>query len=431
MKPYSLPEKLEDGRLLVRETYPLLGDYDSNGIRESAFRFTEAAEGEKNLGTLEMTVAEVDIINLNRRFYSKKVFELAIKRAKAPLRENRFLGEVDHPYYGTLEGAAFLFDKVWLEGKYVKASGSILPTDKGRHLKALVDGGVGVQVSTRGYASMTIEKRKMGGVEVEIGVIGEDYEMDGIDFVRVASNPAGRVENESKQESKVMDLNTLKQENPELVAAIEAAAREGYVLASEVDAKIEAAKAEGSQSVKDSDEYKNRVAALASIFEAVKAFFPEALKAVEEKKAEAESTEISTLRATVEELTNSIKAEKAAKEAAEAEAQKTAKAAAVSAKVEELLKDFEYADLVRDELGACETVEAAETLFASRKASIESIAARAVVAPKADEKGAGKVEKQEKAVELSADEKSQLEALNSQRRIAGLAELKALPTKSA
>ncbi|WP_236068153.1 hypothetical protein, partial [Streptomyces brasiliscabiei] len=76
-----------------------------------------------------------------------------------------------------------------MEGDLVKYKGVILPTPDGKILESLLEGGVGVGVSTRGYGSYKVEE--IDGRDVE--VIQDDYRMPGIDFVLDESNPHGAV----------------------------------------------------------------------------------------------------------------------------------------------------------------------------------------------------------------------------------------------
>jgi len=423
----ALKEKLDDGRVLLRETFDMtLGrEFDANGVLRRSCVFTEAANADAGtLGKLEMTVAKTDIINRNGRLYSKEVFELAIGRAQALIAAGNFLGEVDHPWAGSLQGAAIRFTKLWLDGDLVKAEAVILATDHGKHLRALLDGGVGVQVSTRGYATMTTEKRTIDGVDIEIGVVGKDYTMEGIDVVLFASNPAGRVQKHESgdipQEKSPMNLETLRKEHPDLVTAIETAAREGYVAQADVETQVAAARAEGVEAGKNeiTESTKGQLTALAAVIEAVKALVPapaagdkNETETDDSKKVEQLESELKTLRATVE-------AAEAEKTRLANEAKETARVAAVQAALDESLKGYENADLITDAdkaaILAAESADAAKALITSKKESIDIIAARAA-AKKVGESGTGEVAppNEGEKVELSEEDKRA-------RRIAGI-----------
>lgn len=438
------PEQLADGRKLYREALDsaVLGPVDTlsecvrgacsifEGSVKASFRLVEGTIPEGTLGVVEGVAAKSDIINKNRRLYSKEVYELAIGRAQALIKDAVFLGEVDHPGYGSLGGGAFRFTKLWMDEGLVRFEGVILDTDGGRHLKGLIKGGVGVQVSTRGYASATFEKRTINGVEIDIAVIGKDLTFEGIDFVLFASNIAGRVTSAKTESADNADVTTeagmtladIREKHADLVAQIEAAAREGYVAQADVAAQVEAAKTAERAAVVA--ENAANATALAAVLAAVKPLIPA-------QTTEAQAAEVADLRGKLEAVTterNTLASEKQAAETAKQEAERVAEAqrvaaekqAAITAKVDEVLKDYINADLVRDELLKAESVEDVAKLFESRKTLMESAAARAGVKP--GPKGEGKTDQKSPADQTSPAVVD--EVTRRQRKIAGLDESK-------
>jgi hypothetical protein len=440
--PKKYAEKLADGRELFIETFDLgvLGDapeYTEEGVVRRSFRLIEGERQPGTLGCIEGVAAKGGIINKNRRLYSTRVYKLATERAQPMLKGGNFLGEVDHPdWSGSLQGAALRFTKLEMDGDLVKFEANILKTKPGRHLKGLIEGKVGVQISTRGYASSTVEKRTLGGVEVPIIVIAEDLHLEGIDTVLFASNPAGRVTN-ATIESAVADTTTheeqamknvaeLRAAHPALVAELEAAAREGYVPQSDVEAKVTAAKAEGVQAGKtaalESTDIVAQRATVAAVLEALKPHLPAATAAADtknesdaEKLAAKLAAQVETLSATVESLKVENTTAKAATDAA-------ALRVKVSEKVATTLKGHVHADVLRPKLEAAKTVEEVDSLFADQEALIASIAAREKVAGKTGGKGEGKAD----VADPNASNESVDEAVQKarSRRIAGIPEPK-------
>lgn len=413
----QLPESLSDGRVLLRERYDFSRELDASGAPRNSLRFTES-KVRGTLGKIEGTAAKVDIINKNDRFYSKAVYELACSRAMPLLSDNVFLGEVDHPWLGgSLQAAAVRFENVYLDGEFMKFEGVILDTSPGKELKALIGGGVGVQVSTRGYGSSIDQTMLVNGVEKEVSVIQTDYEMEGIDFVLFGSNPAGKVEDDATRgrkpahkETVHMTKDELKASHPELLTSIETAARVGYADAASTEAHCATVIAAAMQESK---------AALAST---LKGFLPESLFVAPADALVAATTENTSLKASVVSLTTELATVKAAlavfeaaKETAVAAESVAAAKTAVKAKCDEVLGTEAlkpYAEVLRADLEACATVEAVEAMVASRRTVIEAIATRAAVVTGG--KGSGKAEGTE------SDTVEYTEAQKQDRKLAGI-----------
>lgn len=385
-------------------------------------RAESAKQTHKGIGFIEFVGGKAGIVNRNRRFYSQTVYELAVERAQGLVESGQFLGEVDHPYGGSLRGAAFRITKLVMDGDLMKSEAIILDTEGGRHLKALLEGGVGVAISTRGYGSAKFEMMKVGGKEMEVAVIQNDFRLEGIDAVLFPSNPAGTISrhenhNPDNKEHPDMTLETLRQEHPELVTQIETAAREGLVAETEVQAQVEAATA----AALESEEVVSLRTLLSAVVEAVRPLVPE-LQA-EADAAEKTETEraLEALTAQVAQLSESLATERArADEAVRAQTEAEA-AAARTTLVESLLEGFEHAEVVRDELLALESEDEIKNTFEARKGFIESLAARLGVKKGTEgaEEGAGTGKAESKQDETETDEDT-VRAVSEARALAGL-----------
>jgi hypothetical protein len=408
----------------------LIEGFDQNGIRESAaisgnlIKLVESDAKKAPAGTLgliEFNAGRANVVNRNRRFYSLTVYELAAERAQALVTGGQFLGEVDHPYLGTLKGAAFRISKLWMDGEIMKAEAVILDTDGGRHLKGLLSGGVGVAISTRGYGSAKIEKMTVGGKELEVQVIQNDFRLEGIDAVLFPSNPAGAVTRHEhvshNEEIPEMDLETLRTEHPELVAQIESAAREGLVAQEAVDAAAEEARAQ----VVEGDEVQNLRGLLASVVEALRPHVPELQVEAETAELTEAERQVVDLTARLEALEAQVQAERSrADDAVQAQAVAEAQAARI-ALVDGLLEGYEHAELVRDELLALEGEDAIRSTCEARKSFIESVLARRSVQEgnAGTEDGAGQGQAESKGDVETTDEAKR--AVAEARELAGLA----------
>lgn len=164
-------------------------------------------ESDGNATYVSGIASVVEHKNRNGRVYPRAVMERAIEDARQKISEGAFLGELDHPEngaYGSLDRTAVRFTDLFFEGDVVKFRGVILETKAGRNLKALLQGGVKVGMSTRGAGTLIKEKRN----GEDVLVVGPDYQLFGIDAVNVPSSEKGVM---SLQESLEEKLNqTLK-----------------------------------------------------------------------------------------------------------------------------------------------------------------------------------------------------------------------------
>lgn len=114
----------------------------------------------------------------NGRLYPHGLWESNIQRLSSNLSERKVLGELDHPSDGrtALQRASHVITDLRLEGDRVIGEAEILDTAKGRDLKAILEAGVPVGISSRGYGSTKPDGK---GKEV----VQEDYKLVTFDFV--------------------------------------------------------------------------------------------------------------------------------------------------------------------------------------------------------------------------------------------------------
>ena len=124
-----------------------------------------------------------DTVNGNGRVYPRNVLEKEIKNYKKIVDERRALGELDHPDDSVinLKNASHMVIDIWMDGDSVMGKVQVLGTPAGQVLKALVDAGVKLGISSRGLGST---KEKNGETIVE-----DDFQLICFDFVSEASTP--------------------------------------------------------------------------------------------------------------------------------------------------------------------------------------------------------------------------------------------------
>ena len=137
---------------------------------------------------VEGILATAEVKNGNGRYYAKDLWEREIDKYIGSVKENRALGELDHPESSVinLKNVSHNIKDMWWDGDNVMGKIEILPTPSGNILKALIDNGITVGVSSRGMGSL----QERGGVlEVQ-----DDFELLCWDFVSTPSNPGSFME---------------------------------------------------------------------------------------------------------------------------------------------------------------------------------------------------------------------------------------------
>ena len=129
-------------------------------------------------GVLQRAGAE----NQNGRVYPKDILIREAKKYETLIKERRALGELDHPDSSVIElkNVSHNIREIHWEGDDLVGTVEILPTPSGNILKELLRAGILLGISSRGMGST----KPMEGNKV---VVGEDFELIGLDFV---SNPS-------------------------------------------------------------------------------------------------------------------------------------------------------------------------------------------------------------------------------------------------
>jgi len=121
---------------------------------------------------------EADAINKNKRTYPFEVLAENVKGLKEAIDNGGLIGELDHPTDSIVHfaNASHKITKLWWEGKVLMGEGVILNTPHGKILKALINDGVRVGISSRGVGNGKVN-------ENGILVIGESYKLITFDAV--------------------------------------------------------------------------------------------------------------------------------------------------------------------------------------------------------------------------------------------------------
>jgi len=165
---------------LLREYYELC----DGGVCHDLLTEQEKKLAKEGKATfLTGVMQKCDTVNGNGRIYPRSILEKEIKNYKKIVDERRALGELDHPDDSVinLKNASHIVIDIWMDGDSVMGKIQVLGTPAGQVLKALVDAGVKLGISSRGLGST---KEKDGKTMVE-----DDFQLICFDFVSEASTP--------------------------------------------------------------------------------------------------------------------------------------------------------------------------------------------------------------------------------------------------
>jgi hypothetical protein len=132
---------------------------------------------------VEGILATAEIKNGNGRYYSRDLWEREMNKYSPLIKEKRAMGELDHPESQiiNLKNVSHNIIDVRWDGDNVIGKIEILPTPSGNILKALIENGITVGVSSRGMGSL----KQVG----ELMEVQDDFELLCWDFVSTPSNP--------------------------------------------------------------------------------------------------------------------------------------------------------------------------------------------------------------------------------------------------
>ena len=167
---------------------------------------TEREKREVANGMLYLSgrIQTADKKNGNGRSYPFKVLKREIDNYSNVIKDNRALGELDHPDDSVinLRNVSHIVTDVWWEGKDVMGKIKVLDTPSGRILKDLINAGVKLGISSRGLGSV---KESMGNT-----VVQEDFELICFDIVSEPSTPNAYIYPDKKKDMYENKINEAK-----------------------------------------------------------------------------------------------------------------------------------------------------------------------------------------------------------------------------
>tara|TARA_Y100000296_G_C5153584_1_gene247751 strand:- start:778 stop:1377 length:600 start_codon:yes stop_codon:yes gene_type:complete len=144
--------------------------------------------------------------NGNGRVYSEAIMQREVKKYAQVVEDRRALGELDHPESSivNLANVSHMVIDIWMDGPAVMGKCQVLNTPAGQILRALVDAGVKIGISSRGMGSVTEQQGKT--------IVEDDFQLICFDIVSEPSTPGAFM---SLSENKLM--NEQAQKNNKLI----------------------------------------------------------------------------------------------------------------------------------------------------------------------------------------------------------------------
>jgi len=139
---------------------------------------------------LKGILQKADALNQNGRIYPKPILDREIRNYQKFIKENRALGECDHPDSSVvnLKNASHIVRSAYMEGDVCYGNVELLDTPSGKILQSLVESGVTLGISSRGVGST-----KRDG---DFQIVQDDFQLICWDFVSEPSTPGAFMMNE-------------------------------------------------------------------------------------------------------------------------------------------------------------------------------------------------------------------------------------------
>lgn len=172
-------------------------DYNPEIIKESQKQYNGKI-------ILKGILQKSDVLNQNGRIYPKEILEREIRNYQKFIKENRALGECDHPDSSVvnLKNASHIIRKAYIDDNgIVRGEVELLNTPSGKILQSLVESGVTLGISSRGLGST----KDQGDNQV----VQDDFQLICWDFVSEPSTPGAFMMRESierKDHKKLLEV---------------------------------------------------------------------------------------------------------------------------------------------------------------------------------------------------------------------------------
>jgi len=164
---------------LLREFYELC----EGGVCQDLLTEAEKTFVRNGGMILSGKLQEAEVQNGNGRVYPMSILEREVQRYAKLVEDHRALGELDHPESSivNLANVSHMITEVWMDGPSVMGKCKVLDTPSGQILRALVESGVKIGISSRGLGSVIEQKGKT--------IVEDDFQLISFDIVSEPSTP--------------------------------------------------------------------------------------------------------------------------------------------------------------------------------------------------------------------------------------------------
>jgi hypothetical protein len=141
-------------------------------------RLNESSRFSKGNMIVSGQVQACDKPNANRRIYPYETLRSQVEKyIDGPIKENRALGELDHPESSiiNLKNVSHNILKLWWQDKDLFGDIEILPTPSGNILRQLFENNITVGISSRAMGSVTPIGEGLVQVEDDLDLICWDF----------------------------------------------------------------------------------------------------------------------------------------------------------------------------------------------------------------------------------------------------------------
>jgi hypothetical protein len=173
-------------KLLLKEFYELCPDGMCLDV------LTESEKRDMSSGKALYLVGkchEAERLNGNGRVYPFPILKREVDNYMNVVRDRRAVGELDHPDDSVvnLRNSSHMMTDLWWDGKTLMGKVKVLSTPSGQTLRALVEDGVKIGISSRGLGSVS----NRGGQTI----VEDDFQLICFDIVSEPSTPKAFMEN--------------------------------------------------------------------------------------------------------------------------------------------------------------------------------------------------------------------------------------------
>jgi hypothetical protein len=144
-------------------------------------------------------IQRANTLNQNGRVYPRPILEREIMNYQKLIRENRALGECDHPDSSVVElkNVSHIVREAYMQGDDVYGKIEILDTPSGKIIQSLIESGVTLGISSRGVGSTVSQSGNQ--------VVQDDFQLICFDMVSEPSTPGAFMLKEHKINRKELD----------------------------------------------------------------------------------------------------------------------------------------------------------------------------------------------------------------------------------